>query len=71
MTKNEPFQTLGRMRTFPQGGLILMLQKNSENQSVRDQQERHHESRNEIGGSQLPRLQPVGIALVEGVQQIG
>jgi hypothetical protein len=42
-----------------------MLQKNSEDESMRDQQQRHHESRDEVGGSQLPRQQPAGIALAE------
>src|SRR5665213_1216705 len=58
------------MRAFPHGGLLLMLQKNSEHESVRDQQQRHHESRNKIGGSQLPRQQPIGIALIKSVEQI-
>jgi hypothetical protein len=31
------------MPAFPQRGLILMLQKNSEDESMRDQQQRHHE----------------------------
>jgi hypothetical protein len=62
---------LGRMRTFPHGGLILMLQQNPEDEHMRDQQRRHKQSRNEIGGAQLPRLHPVGIALVESPQEIG
>ena len=48
-----------------------MLQKNPEGESVRDEQKRHNESRNEVGGSQLPRQQSGMIGLVEGVQNIG
>ena len=48
-----------------------MLQKNPENESVRDQQQRHDQSRNEVCGSQLPRQQPGVIGLVERVEQIG
>ena len=48
-----------------------MLQKNPKNQSVRDQQQRHNESRNEVGGSQLPCQEPGVVGLVESVQEIG
>jgi hypothetical protein len=36
------------MPAFPHGGFILMLQKNPEGQPVRDQQQRHHESPDEV-----------------------
>jgi hypothetical protein len=48
-----------------------MLQQNAESESVRDEQERHNESRYEVGGSQLPRQEPSVIGLVESVQEIG
>jgi len=48
-----------------------MLQKNSETESVRDQQQGHDESRNEIGGTQLPRHEPGVIRLVESIEKIG
>ncbi len=51
--------------------LRSMLQKNPEEESVRNQQQRHDESRNKEGGSQLPRQQSGVRALVEGVEQIG
>jgi hypothetical protein len=47
---------------FPHCGLILMLQKNPESEPV---------SRNEVGGSQLPRQEPGVIGLVQSVQEIG
>src|SRR5258708_4679172 len=56
---------------LPHGGFILMLQKNPEGEAVGDQQERHNERRNEVGGSQLPRHEPGVIGLVERVQKIG
>jgi hypothetical protein len=52
-------------------GYTLMLQKNPESESVRDQQQGHDKSRNEVGGSQLPRHEPGVIGLVEGVEEIG
>src|ERR1700741_808495 len=55
---------------FAHGGFISLLQKNPENEPVRDQQQRHDESRNEIGGSQLPRREARGVGLIEGIQQI-
>ena len=47
-----------------------MLQKNPEHEPVRDQQQRHNQSRNEVGGSQLPRRESSGIRLLEGVHEI-
>jgi hypothetical protein len=41
-------------------GFSLAFQKNPECDAVRDQQQRHNESRNEVGRSQLPWLQPRG-----------
>ena len=52
-------------------GYILRSQQNPEHESVRDQQQWHEHSRNEIGGTQLPRVQPGTIRLVESVQKIG
>jgi hypothetical protein len=52
-------------------GYILMLQENPERESVRDQQQRNDESRNEVGGSQLPRCEPGAIGLIESVDEIG
>jgi len=48
-----------------------MLQKNTESKSVRNQQQRHNDSRKEECGSQLPRQESGVIGLVEGVQYIG
>jgi hypothetical protein len=48
-----------------------MLQENPERESVRDQQQGHDESRNEVGGSQLPRQDPGVIGLVESIEEIG
>ena len=36
-------------------GLRLMLEKDSENESVRNEKQRHYQSRKEECGSQLPR----------------
>jgi hypothetical protein len=47
-----------------------MLQKNPESESVRDQQKGHDESRNEVGGSQLPRHEPGVIGLVKSIEEI-
>jgi hypothetical protein len=44
-----------------------MLQKDPESESVRDEQQRYNEGRNEVGGSQLPRQQPGMIGLVESI----
>jgi hypothetical protein len=44
-----------------------MLQKNPEGQSMRDQQQRHTESRNEVGSTQLARQEPGIIGLVKRV----
>jgi hypothetical protein len=52
-------------------GYILRSQQNPEHESVRDQQQWHEHSRNEISGAQLPRVQPGIIRLVESVQKIG
>src|SRR5262249_58561007 len=41
-----------------QYGFTLMSQKNPETDSVRDQQQGHDESWNEIGGTQLSRHEP-------------
>ena len=46
---------------------ILMLQKNPESESVRNQQQRHNDSRNEVSRSQLPGQEPGMIGLVESV----
>ena len=51
------------VRTFPpaalpdflQRGFRLMLQKNPESKSMRNQQQRHYQSRKEVCGSQLTR----------------
>ena len=48
-----------------------MLQKNSEGEPVRDQQQGHDESWNEIGGTKLARHEPGVIGLVEGIKEIG
>ena len=50
---------------------MLMLQKNPEPKSVRNQQQRHYDSRKEECGSQLPRQQSGVIGLVESVEEIG
>ncbi len=51
-------------------GQIFILQKNPESESVRDQQQRHNKSRNEVGGSQLPWQEPGVIGLVESIEEI-
>lgn len=51
--------------------LLLVLQENTESESVRDQQQRNKESRDEVSSLQLPRQEPRVIGLVESVQQIG
>src|SRR5260370_33577053 len=48
-----------------------MLQKNPETESVRNQQEGHDESRNEICGTKLSRHEPGVICLVESIEEIG
>jgi hypothetical protein len=52
-------------------GFTWMLQKNAESESVRNQQQRHYQSREEECGSQLPRQQSGVIGLVESVEEIG
>ena len=59
------------MPAFLHLGLRLMLHKNSESEPVRDQQQGHDESRNEIGGTKLARREPGVIGLVEGIEEIG
>ena len=48
-----------------------MLQKNPENEPMREQQQGHQESRDEVGGPQLPGQKSGVICLVESVQEIG
>jgi hypothetical protein len=55
---------------FQECGFALALQKNAERKPVREQQKRHNESWNEVGGSQLPRCKTRVSGLVESVQQI-
>jgi hypothetical protein len=50
---------------------MLMLQENPESESVRDQQQGHDESRNEVGGSQVPRQESGVICLIESIEEIG
>src|SRR5262245_5263323 len=47
-----------------------MLQKNPEHEPVRDQEERHDQRRNEVGGSQLSWRESSGVGLVKGVHEI-
>ena len=47
-----------------------MLQKNTESESMRDQQQRDNERRNKVSGSQLPGCEAGVIGLVESVQEI-
>ena len=61
---------LGWLSAFPHRGLPLMLQKNPERETVRDEQQRHDQRWNEVGRSQLPWRKPGGIGLVEGVHEI-
>src|SRR5215471_17806686 len=58
------------MRAFLHRGLSLTSCKNPETESVRDQQQGHDESRNEIGGTQLPRHEPGVIGLIESIEEI-
>ena len=48
-----------------------MLQKNPENEPMREQQQGHQESLDEVGGPQLPGQKTGVICLVESVQEIG
>ena len=52
---------------FVSYGLMLMFQKNPESKAVRNQQQRHNDSRNEVSRSQLPRQQPGMTGLVESI----
>ena len=51
--------------------LALMFHKNPEEESVRDEQQRYNESRNEVGGAQLARHEPGMIGLIERIQDVG
>ena len=71
--KDEHVTTAGPLRwlpTFVGDRLILMLQKNPESKSMRDQKQGHNESRNEVSRSQLPCQEPGVIGLVESVQEV-
>jgi hypothetical protein len=46
---------LSEVSAFLQCGYLFMLQKNPESESVRNEQQRHYQSRKEVCGSQLPR----------------
>src|SRR5262249_33431363 len=50
--------------------LRLLLQQDQEREGVRDQEQRHDQRRNEVGGSQLPWREAAVVGLVEGVQEI-
>lgn len=52
-------------------GNSLMFEQNPEADSVRDQQERHEQSRKEECGSELPRQESGVIGLEESVEDIG
>ncbi len=52
---------------FPHYGFISILQKDPESESVRDEQQRHNDSRNEIVGSQLPCNESRVVGLVESI----
>src|SRR5262245_25874565 len=58
------------LQVLQHGGFALRLQKNAKGETVRDQQDRYEEGRNEVGRSQLPGQEPRGVALVKRVQQI-
>ena len=60
------------LSTPARAGLSLRLQKNPVRRPVRDQQQRHDESRDEVGRPQLARREPCTVGLIERVQyQIG
>jgi hypothetical protein len=65
-----PPMASGWLSAFSHRGFPLMLQKNPERESVRHEQQRHDQSWNEVGRSQLPGRKPAGIGLVEGVHEI-
>src|SRR5262245_59589882 len=50
---------------------VLALQQQPEHQPVRDQKQRHHDGRNEVGGTQLTRCKPDRVALIESIEEIG
>lgn len=49
----------------------LTLQEQAEDEDMGDQQQRHDDGRDDVGGSQLSGLKRGVIALVEGVEEIG
>jgi hypothetical protein len=52
------------------GGDNVALQEEAEQQPVRDKEQRHEHGQNEVGGTQLTRVEPNTGALIEGVEQI-
>jgi hypothetical protein len=50
---------------------IVVLQQEPKHKPVCDQEQRYHDGRNEIGGTQLARHEPDRIALIESVEEIG
>jgi hypothetical protein len=62
--------TLCRVPAFPYCEILLRQQKKPESESVRDQEQRHYQSRKEECGSQLPRQQSGVIGLLESIEKI-
>ena len=48
----------------------MILQQDPKHKPVCDEEQRYHDRRNEVGGTQLPRLEPDSIALIERVEEI-
>src|SRR5262249_10832355 len=61
---------LGWLSAFSHRGFLLMLQENPERETVRDEQQRHDQRRNDECRTQLPRRKAGRIGLVEGVNEI-
>ena len=64
-------EDLCRVPAFAYCEVLLRQQENPESESVRNQEQRHYQSRKEECGSQLPSQQPGVIGLVESVEEIG
>lgn len=45
-------------------------QQQSKHETVRDEEQRHDDDHDEVGGTKLSRLQPDTIALIEGVEEV-
>src|SRR5262249_9531088 len=58
-------------RTYGDARTSSPPQQEPEHQPVRDQEQRYDDGWNEVGGTQLTRCEPDGVALIESVEEIG